>query len=577
MLAGATLFGQSRSTSITDFFNGFNSDGTYAGSAQVVADYLGVDQTSPINVRPVQGGRLSYNTVDGATLGVELLTVAQQQMDSGWAVTGESTVSGGMGRIFSSTGSGSVIQTTTPILQTGKVYLAQFNTVQSVTGSLKESTAGTTLISTEGVNSTLFTAAGNGGFAFSRVSGPTDVSVDSVSIKEVSPVWVPHVAPFSMWGDSLTVGTFPEAARRMPYFSAYNGGVGGETSSQIKVRMVAATSKTGDSTIIWAGSNDVADSGDATAIEALTLSNVAEMVSKLTTDRYFVLSIFNNSTRTIGTFGYNLTMSINEALAAAYPGHFIDMRAHLLAKGTGTGQDAIDVNNGVIPASLRVDSIHLTTAGYQIAAQYIGEFVAAANWYSSRKQIHDSRTAKTRKGGILKYAAAYLGYKNSATASTNYTRPAANSLRPNNFGVWGRCVPSATGQATVDLWSARSDANNLLEVYMNATQVRFYKVVAGAFAGPVAAYTHASGTAFEFQVYQSAAGMGIRVKEDGGEWSAWAETTDATSQLDAVIPASYQIGAMNNANHFAGNIPFIATIQHPDPKGEIERLSSKYP
>jgi len=191
--------------------------------------------------------------------------------------------------------------------------------------------------------------------------------------------------------------------------------------------------------------------------------------------------------------------------------------------------------------------------------------------------VQTGRTVRTRSGAVVKYADTYFGYKSSAAASTNYTRSTANVLRPNNFAVWGRCVPSATGQATVDLWSAWSDANNLLEVYMNATQVRFYKVVAGAFAGPVAAYTHASGTAFEFQVYQSAAGMGIRVKEDGGEWSAWAETTDATSQLDAVIPANYQIGAMNNANHFAGNIPFIATIQHPEPKGEIERLSSKYP
>jgi len=161
--------------------------------------------------------------------------------------------------------------------------------------------------------------------------------------------------------------------------------------------------------------------------------------------------------------------------------------------------------------------------------------------------------------------------------ATNYTRPANNTLRSNSFAIWQRVVPSATGQATVDLWSARSDANNLLEIYMNATQVRLYKVVGGSFAGPIATYTHAANTPFEVQAYQHTSGMGIRVKQDGGSWSAWSETTDATSLLNIVVPSAYQVGAMNNAAHFTGNIPFTSVIQHSDPKGELTRLANQYP
>jgi hypothetical protein len=161
-------------------------------------------------------------------------------------------------------------------------------------------------------------------------------------------------------------------------------------------------------------------------------------------------------------------------------------------------------------------------------------------------------------------------------AATNLSLPTAGVLPVNDFGIWVEAIPGATGQATPVLFGSHADANNYLEVYANATQVRFYKVVAGAFAGPVTTYTHTKDVPFQVQAYQSLAGMGIRIKPQGGAWTAWQETTDATSLLNAVIGSTYSVGSRNAANHFSGYYPSLAIIQHADPKAELERLTLKY-
>jgi len=557
---------------ITDLFNGFNTDGTYTGSAQTLADYLGVNQTSPANVLPVQGGRLSYDLLEGATLGPELLTTAQQNMDSGWVVSGESTVSGGVGHVLSTDGTGSGLFVYNKQVA-GKKYQYAYAVIGAPSGGFRINSIDAPR--RVGSNTFQITAADTA-ISFGRY-GISDVQIDSVSVREVVPIWVSdrNSVNASAWGDSMTAAP-SFTSTLFSHFrgvSVYNGGVSGETSTQIKDRMVAASGKFADVVTIWAGRNNRTD---PTTIKA----DIAAMVGVLSTAKFVVISVLNgdNAVEYSGQAQHILITQLNSDLAATYPDNYIDLRSYLVTQyNPSNPQDVTDFERDIVPSSLRYDDQHLNVTGNHLAAGYIAEWISVKGWLGETSHIQSSQVTRTCKGGRLKYAAAYLGYKSNTAAATNYTRPTANVLRSNNFGLWGRCVPSATGQATVDLWSARSDASNLLEVYMNATQVRFYKVVAGAFAGPVATYTHTTGVAFEFQSYQSISGMGIRVKEDGGEWSAWAETTDATSILDAVIPANYQIGAMNDANHFDGNIPFIAIVKHGDPKRELERLGLMYP
>ena len=73
--------------------------------------------------------------------------------------------------------------------------------------------------------------------------------------------------------------------------------------------------------------------------------------------------------------------------------------------------------------------------------------------------------------------------------------------------------------------------------------------------------------------------MGIMVREFDGEtwgaWSAWATNADTQN---APIAATYQIGARNNANHFAANYPFTEIIRlNPNlhPQTQLADLMAK--
>jgi len=579
---------------VTDLFNGFNTDGTYSGSAQAVDDYIEASRSVPANVLPVQGSRMVKN----------LLTYSDDISNAAWTLSGAAVKNEGASLTIGDITSFMQNTVVSDAPTTQHIFFVQMSgtegdrtaiTMMELPGftSSKVNIAlaanptwySVTWTPPVGTTSVRVRIGGNGGGAYPvtvnvhravLISNATRALMESIGTTSSASMSVyPHAdggvfTDCVAIGDSLTGGArddswIPSALDRIWGVSILDKGVGGNTLSAMALRWQAdVLDNTPSSVVIEGGINDILGASS---------SPVATMQTKL---QEMVDSAQSNG---IAVVLFNLPPIGDHASWTATRQLWIEEYNEWLV--TYSASQNIPLVN--IYDALR-DGINLRTAyssgdgihPNQLGNIYIAEAAAMA-LAPTAVPIWDALALRTRKGNIFKYAAAYLGYKNSAAASTNYTRSTANVLRPNNFAVWGRCVPSATGQATVNLWSARSDASNLLEVYMNATQVRFYKVVAGAFAGPVATYTHASGTAFEFQAYQSAAGMGIRVKEDGGEWSAWAETTDATSLLDAVIPASYQIGAMNNANHFAGNIPFIATVQHPDPKTEIERLSARYP
>jgi hypothetical protein len=164
-------------------------------------------------------------------------------------------------------------------------------------------------------------------------------------------------------------------------------------------------------------------------------------------------------------------------------------------------------------------------------------------------------------------------------AATNLTLPTAGVLPVNDFGIWGEVIPGAIGQGAVYPFTSYVSSTNHLGVYVAGTSGNvFIKVIDGvniSLTGP--GYVYTANTPFQYQAFQSRVyGMGIRVKEQGGAWSAWALKNDADGRLDAPIAATYQIGARNNANHFAGYYPGLAIIQHADPKFELERLTLKY-
>lgn len=178
------------------------------------------------------------------------------------------------------------------------------------------------------------------------------------------------------WGDSLTRGYAPKLALDYPQRTVSNGGVGGETSPQIRVRMVADTDKANWIAVFWYGRNNwqwpeqVLRDIDL-SVRALAPGNA----------RFVVLPVLNASNQYTGTADYNRIMLLNEAIAAAYPSNFLDIRGYLVSLyDPTTPQDVADHANDVTPSSLRTDIVHLTPAGYQRVADRVAQFIAAKGW-----------------------------------------------------------------------------------------------------------------------------------------------------------------------------------------------------
>lgn len=148
-------------------------------------------------------------------------------------------------------------------------------------------------------------------------------------------------------------------------------GVGGESSTQIKTRFLADTAKYGLYSIIWSGRNN---SFAPTTVKA----DIAAMVAALTTTKYVVLEIENGSAEPVGSPAYVTMMALNADLASIYGTHYLDVRTHLVSLyNPALPQDVIDHDNDVPPTSLRVDGVHLNTAGYTAVANYVNTYLAA--------------------------------------------------------------------------------------------------------------------------------------------------------------------------------------------------------
>ena len=184
-------------------------------------------------------------------------------------------------------------------------------------------------------------------------------------------------APVATWGDSLTFGTggtantnYPETLRlvRIPRSGVYNGGVGGETSTQIKTRMIADSTRNSWTNVFWVGRNNITD-------VSVVMADIAEMVAKLTHKRFLVLSVINKSdgSEITGTTGYNQIAAINAAIASTYPNNYLDVRTPLVAASGGA--------NDQIGASYASDAIHLNSTGYQFVANLVSARLRAKRWY----------------------------------------------------------------------------------------------------------------------------------------------------------------------------------------------------
>lgn len=191
-------------------------------------------------------------------------------------------------------------------------------------------------------------------------------------------VVVPGQADIVAWGDSMTYGTgadHPDKGEKTwpKWFTEFSGikvikkGVGGESSKQIRDRMLAEPSLHQEFTVIWAGRNNYPG-------PEWVKKHIAEMVAALNHNNYLVVGITNKTDEPKGSERLEIMDTLNADLKATYGIRFVDVRPLLVAAYDETQpQDVIDHENDVVPASLRSDKLHLNTAGYKVVAQAIYE------------------------------------------------------------------------------------------------------------------------------------------------------------------------------------------------------------
>jgi autotransporter passenger strand-loop-strand repeat protein len=204
------------------------------------------------------------------------------------------------------------------------------------------------------------------------------LSLDQVSLDALNGTSYEEIVA---WGDSLTAGNEAGVGNQYPTILAadfdgtrtvLNEGKGGQTSTQIAARLIAATTLQDDTEVIWAGGNNCTD-------PTQVMADIASMVAALGSNtHYVILSLLNGSGphETKGGSVYNDIIGINNDLAATYPGHYLDVRSILVSDyNPAIPTDVVDYNDDVVPSSLRVDDGHLNAAGNTIVAQAVENFI----------------------------------------------------------------------------------------------------------------------------------------------------------------------------------------------------------
>lgn len=231
-------------------------------------------------------------------------------------------------------------------------------------------------LSIPSVNTVVALADSVKGTISSGVTGTAPIVVTGSNVTVTQPTGSSQVSNdimASWYGDSLTLGAVgnewpaPSQFTFLTGSQCYNGGIGGQISSQIYSRWIADTARQHYQNIEWWGRNNVSDS-------ATIMNNYRSFKTQMTSignSRYVVLGIIKQrlAAEYTGTSTSNLIDAINAKLATLFGAKFVNVNTTLVnAYNPAIPQDVIDHGHGVPPFSLHApnDSLHLNSAGYGV-------------------------------------------------------------------------------------------------------------------------------------------------------------------------------------------------------------------
>jgi len=658
---GAGLSSGLPASPITDLFNGFDARGTFVGGPTQALDNLGVLQTSPAGVLPLQGGRLSYSLAEGATLGPELVVNGGFDTSlAGWVISNSSaqTVEWVAGKlhIVSNGAATDIDQSIVGIGKTYQVGVTGWNNVSGV-GKIQLGAAGTSYNPPNGDSVSVHTNTGSSPIFYVAREAACEFYVDGISVKEVIPIWLPTAANGSPLWPSQSIRTrkgnvqkYPSEASATNLFlkSSLFGDAVGWIRTRAVITPAAAIAPDGTLTAQkitsdGTGSGYAYQSIPFTAGQAYTLSVYVKPIStpyvNLTSFTQSGLASFtltgagtigalsgiatgstlialpNGWYRCTATFVANATASNNiGAPVGTYNGDMFYVWGAQLETGVFASSyiptDTVAVTRpasilGYLNEPARTNILWNSASGmgdtFAVSAQtYTLSMIGSGSITLSGVAVGVATASApltftppagtltlTPAGSVLHKQLEVGAFKTSPIVTlaapatrpaSNYTRLTAGGLRGNDFGVWGRVIPSAGGQGPVYVFGAAVDGANTSGIAVTATQITFNKYISGVNQGGAAVmYSHTT-IPFEYLFYQSSVyGWGLKIKQDGGAWVPWQVKSDDSGKLPLPLPSMFQIGGRGGILQMSGNFPFTLILQSMDPKAELEKLAAKYP
>lgn len=275
------------------------------------------------------------------------------------------------------------------------------------------------------------------------------------------------ITPIYAWGDSMTGGagqtSYPTYLSNITKYEVTNKGVGGESSTQIKDRMIAEPANYSKSVIIWVGRNNY-------TFPAIVKSDIATMVSALGHTRYLIIGVVNQNTALeyVGQSEWVKITTLNNDLKTLYGNKFIDIRPYLVSLHTQSAQDLIDFANDVPPTSLRIDLLHLTSAGNAKVADYINKSLGILYENTAYLQSKDFKYYFENNSPLHTLSnETFTGVKSSTNTSSGNLNGIA-LINNGTVGSYSQSITTINSGAGLDLNSTGSSVGNLVEFRKNS-------------------------------------------------------------------------------------------------------------
>ena len=189
------------------------------------------------------------------------------------------------------------------------------------------------------------------------------------------------------WGDSHTTGLpdrsdVPGYAAQLRQIAGarqvFEGGFAGLTSTQVAEQQVRDDAHDDWVNVFWYGGNNQTDTETIKADLARSIASLAPG-----NERFLVLGVVNQAApaERRGGADYATIVRLNSELAAQYGDRFFDIREFLVGLADPANPaDVVDRQDDVPPTSLRVDGVHLNSAGSTAVARKVLELIAAKGW-----------------------------------------------------------------------------------------------------------------------------------------------------------------------------------------------------